>query len=922
MTDENEKRARKRSTSREKKLKIKENLKKGLFDLSDQKASTKKVKHQSSDRSGYQLPSMYAVPKENRGRNTKSRSPMRSMDEGSVEEPSVITTNKSTVVSSQQTQTTIPEHLNRTTLRQPSIVISPSSDSSLATTNSNSGFTYTSRISQLSIHTAPSILSHNDPLVKHTNVVIAQDYIHTTDEQNHPFRNHRDTTDESSEHKQSRLVINLFEEDSRSIDSRSREARSRGTAPTAVDEEQESSPTSKHQKRKKIKWCMVAIVGILAVVGTTVGVVVSLTNKKDTSIDTAVQDNKTVNNETMVEVINERVPQIPPLPSPTISPVLLSPVKGTTLPPDTIAFTNLPSPSPSTNLLEFLISSLITNVSLASPQSTDALQDQSSPQYQALIWVADILFNEEVIMDETLLLQKFALASFYYATSGQNWYTRAGWLDATIPECDGWFGVDCFQDGFHVDNLVFASDNNFVGTLPNELALLTKLKLFSVSDSPDLVGTLPSDFLGDGRIEMKSILISNCSITGKIPTVIGHVTTLENIVLSKNKLTGTLPSELWLLTKLKILELENNEFIGTIPADLGKLTRLKHLDLSQNSFSGSIPMGLPASLLEFSFHDNQVTGGFDFMMSLTSLTNLYGTNNTLDKALPTFLGQLSALKSLILDENQIPGTIPADLGLSTSFMYLELKGNLLTGGLSLDGLMNVSYLSLAHNEFQGTIPTNVGLMTNLVHFDISQNSIHGKIPTEIGLLTRLSHLNVASNFLAGSIPTQTGLMFNFYDINNPLLLDLSFNSLTGLLPPELGNMKGLWKLILEHNLLKGPLPEYLFNLSLDELYLGYNQLTGTLPAKIGFATHLKVLSLEHNRFRGTIPVSFFSLAALKVFRTEGNLLTGTVPETLCLSTPLGRENDENTFTVECPTTCSCCDVCITTLQGGNVSVSR
>jgi hypothetical protein len=82
--------------------------------------------------------------------------------------------------------------------------------------------------------------------------------------------------------------------------------------------------------------------------------------------------------------------------------------------------------------------SLITNQSL--------LIDESTPQGLAFKFMA----IEDPLMPNVCAYptidQRFGLATFYYATNGNNWTVSDGWMGPT-NECE-WYGVFC------VDNLV------------------------------------------------------------------------------------------------------------------------------------------------------------------------------------------------------------------------------------------------------------------------------------------------------------------------------------------------------------------------------------------------------------------------------------------------------------------------------------
>ena len=76
------------------------------------------------------------------------------------------------------------------------------------------------------------------------------------------------------------------------------------------------------------------------------------------------------------------------------------------------------------------------------------LQNSASPQNMAYHWLIhqDEFANDSSLPKE-LIVQRYVLAVFYYATMGhQNWETASNWLEGS--EClDNWFGISCNDQG-------------------------------------------------------------------------------------------------------------------------------------------------------------------------------------------------------------------------------------------------------------------------------------------------------------------------------------------------------------------------------------------------------------------------------------------------------------------------------------------
>ncbi|MCY3757515.1 MAG: hypothetical protein OXG96_07305 [Acidobacteria bacterium] len=109
-------------------------------------------------------------------------------------------------------------------------------------------------------------------------------------------------------------------------------------------------------------------------------------------------------------------------------------------------------------------------------------------------------------------------------------------------------------------------------------------------------------------------------------------------------------------------------------------------------------------------------------------------------------------------------------------------------------------LSLEGNTLGGTIPSEIGRLSRLSYLILSRNDLRGEIPPQLGGLTRMITLGLSSNRLSGVIPPELG------DLSHLGRLDLSQNDLMGEVPPQLA-IRSLQTLLLEGNLLRGPIPD-------------------------------------------------------------------------------------------------------------------
>ncbi|KAL4424194.1 hypothetical protein ABPG75_001495 [Micractinium tetrahymenae] len=118
-------------------------------------------------------------------------------------------------------------------------------------------------------------------------------------------------------------------------------------------------------------------------------------------------------------------------------------------------------------------------------------------------------------------------------------------------------------------------------------------------------------------------------------------------------------------------------------------------------------------------------------------------------------------------------------------------------------------------------------------------------------------------------------------------LDLSWNALTGTLPPQwgaAGTFLSLQVLDLQHNALAGPIPEaWAWSGGFQQIVdfqLGSNQLTGPFPSvavtNTSF-TQMQSFNIANNRFSGTLPDFWNGLIILMRVQIHNNNFSGTIP---------------------------------------------
>jgi len=159
--------------------------------------------------------------------------------------------------------------------------------------------------------------------------------------------------------------------------------------------------------------------------------------------------------------------------------------------------------------------------------------------------------------------------------------------------------------------------------------------------------------------------------------------------------------------------------------------------------------------------------------------------------------------------------------------------------------------------------------------ELNKNSLSGMLPSELGSLSNLQKLRLQSNDLSGTIPSELGSLSNLQD------LGLYNNDLSGTIPSELGSLSNLQFLGLSKNSLSGTIPSWLGDLSnLQQLGLANSDLSGTIPSELGSLSNLQYLYLDNSSLSGTLPSELGSLSNLRNLWLHGNSLSGTLPESI------------------------------------------
>ena len=151
-----------------------------------------------------------------------------------------------------------------------------------------------------------------------------------------------------------------------------------------------------------------------------------------------------------------------------------------------------PTSNPSTSILPSSLTptsspTAITLFDFLTKNSFDdgaALSKSGSAQQLALDWLEKSQAASQRPTTDTILLETYALATLYYATTGSSWTSYSldlnsdstSWLRNAFDYCS-WGGVDCIENESGIRSLDLI-DNNLFGYIPAEIAYLSSLGKF------------------------------------------------------------------------------------------------------------------------------------------------------------------------------------------------------------------------------------------------------------------------------------------------------------------------------------------------------------------------------------------------------------------------------------------------------------
>ncbi|KAK1433314.1 hypothetical protein QVD17_10224 [Tagetes erecta] len=269
------------------------------------------------------------------------------------------------------------------------------------------------------------------------------------------------------------------------------------------------------------------------------------------------------------------------------------------------------------------------------------------------------------------------------------------------------------------------------------------------------------------------------------------------------------------VSRVTELTVDHAGYAGKLSSSSWNLPYLQTLDLTNNNFTGSIPVSFSklTRLQRLSLSTNSLTGSIPDSLP-DSLQELYLDNNNLNGSIPQTLNRLKNLKRLEFQGNQLSGEFPELTQLSELY-FLDVSNNVISGYLPALFPSGLIELAMRNNSLQGNIPASlVNGSVYLQVLDLSYNNLTGSIPPELFTHPSLQQLTLAYNRFNKFEPLNSGVQTRY--LTNPdvslgqnselIAIDLSNNDIHGFLPGFMGRMPKLSALSLENNKFSGVIP--------------------------------------------------------------------------------------------------------------------
>ncbi|CAN6869964.1 unnamed protein product [Brassica oleracea] len=279
------------------------------------------------------------------------------------------------------------------------------------------------------------------------------------------------------------------------------------------------------------------------------------------------------------------------------------------------------------------------------------------------------------------------------------------------------------------------------------------------------------------------------------------------------------------------------------------------------------------------------------LQHLKSLNLAY--NNFTLSPIPDKFNKLIWLETFNLSESSLKGHVPIELLQLTNLVSLDLSSSS-SASNSYFAPPPTFLLSIENPPL--FLPLLARNLRNLRALDMSSVNISSEIPQEFSYMSSLRSLHLKNCYLIGEFPSSVFMIPNLqsikldhnpelrgelpvFSINNSMqVLSLLETSFSGTIPDSFGNLKDLVSLTLSESSFSGRIPSSLGELSnLSSLVLFSNGFTGEVPSSIVNLKQLTIFSVGYNKLRGNFLSGLLNLTKLRGIDLGSNEFTGFFP---------------------------------------------
>ncbi|KAH7839404.1 hypothetical protein Vadar_003718 [Vaccinium darrowii] len=281
------------------------------------------------------------------------------------------------------------------------------------------------------------------------------------------------------------------------------------------------------------------------------------------------------------------------------------------------------------------------------------------------------------------------------------------------------------------------------------------------------------NFVNDTYCHVVKIVLKGYSLPGVLPPELVELPYLQDIDLAYNDLSGTIPLE-WASIRLKSISVLANRLSGEIPKELGNISSLTYLALEANRFSGRLPfeIGKLVNLNALMLSSNQLSGELPTSLAgLRNLTDFRINDNNFSGAIPNFIQNWNQLGRLEMYASGLEGPIPPNISILNKLTELRISdiNGIAQRFPNFSNTTGLIRLVLRSCNIYGEIPVYVWKMNSLQMLDLSFNSLVGVIPNNIPAKS-LKFLFLSGNMLSGNVPDSV--------LKDGSSIDLSYNNFT------------------------------------------------------------------------------------------------------------------------------------------------